>query len=328
MLYLPAGAGRMIASPGRPADPVNPEAVHTVTRAELGSAPPADLAARLEGGAIVRFEPGALPLPSEEDQRFLRERLGELISLKNVSYHPRGRYLSGLKGAGPERERTLGILADHHAAVEAFLAPLLPRYAAAWSRGKVNFRPLQERGRNLSRHSSNELLHVDAFASGATHGGRTLRFFTNIHPTESRVWKSAGLFPELYQEFGERAGIRPLGGSGLREGPLDRTLSGFLRTLAGLGLPQALTVDSSPYDRAMKRMHDALKDDPAFQADEARFERFEFDPGSSWMVLTDMVSHACISGQHALVCTWTVPPRAQVRPELSPWAVMDATARG
>ena len=302
------------------------QGVHDVTRAELTAGPPADLAERLEQGSIVRFEPGALRLPAEEDQVFLRERLGELISLKNVSYHPRGRYLSGIKGDGPGRERTTRILADHHAAVEAFLAPLLPRYAAAWSQGKVNFRPLQERGRNLSRHSSNELLHVDAFASGATHGGRTLRFFTNIHPSEERVWKSAGLFTELYEEFGPRAGIRPLGGRGLREGPLDRTLTGFLRTLAGLGLPQALTVDSSPYDRAMKRMHDALKDDPAFQADEGRFTRFTFGPGSSWMVLTDLVSHACISGQHALVCTWTVPPRAQVRPELSPWAVMDATA--
>ena len=304
--------------------PLTTTGVRNVTLAELAAQPPRELEERLECGDIVCFEPDALPLPAGDDQVFLREELGELISLKNISYHPRGRFVSGLKGAGKARELTARILAEHHATVEGFLAPLLPSYAATWAQGKVNFRPLQERGRNLSRHSSNELVHIDAFASGATHGGRTLRFFTNIHPVESRVWKSAGLFPELYAEFGERAGVRPLGSNRLRERVLDRALSGMLRSLARLGLPQALVVDSSPYDRAMKRMHDTLKDDPAFQADESRFRRFEFAPRASWMVLSDMVSHACISGQHALVCTWTVPLAALARPELSPYAVMAA----
>lgn len=304
--------------------PLTTSGVRDVTLTELVSQPPGNLEERLECGDIVCFEPDALPLPPGADQVFLREELGALISLKNISYHPCGGYLSGLKGARQARELTARILAEHHATVEGFLAPLLPTYAAGWTPGKVNFRPLQERGRNLSRHSSNEFVHVDAFASGATHGGRTLRFFTNIHPVEPRVWKSAGLFPELYEEFGERAGVRPMGSRRLRERAPDRALSGVLRVLARLGLPQALTVDSSPYDRAMKRMHDTLKDDPVFQADESRCRRFEFAPRASWMVLTDMVSHACISGQHALVCTWTVPLAALARPELAPYAVMTA----
>ena len=108
----------------------------------------------------------------------------------------------------------------------------------------------------------------------------------------------------------------------MAEGPLDRALSATLRGIAKLGLPQALTADSSPYDRAMKRMHDTLKDDDEFQKDEARWRFFEFQPFSSWMCLTDLVSHACVSGQHALVNTWTVPPSALAHPELSPYAVM------
>jgi hypothetical protein len=292
------------------------------TRDVGGPAP--DLAESLERGEILMFPPGALELPSEEDLAFLRDELGKLISLKNISYHPRGDYLSGIKKAGDARERTRRILSERHRTVTAFLARHLPRYAAEWSEGKVNFRPLQEQGRALSRHSSNELVHVDAFASGATHGDRTLRFFTNIHPTESRVWKSAGLFPELLDEFGPAAGVLPLGSSGLQESALDQLRTGTLRTLAKLGLPQALTVDSSPYDRAMKRMHDTLKDDDAFQRDESRWSFFEFAPFTSWVCFTDMISHACVSGQHALVNTWTVAKASQATPENAPYELIRA----
>ena len=291
-------------------------------RARHISATDENLAESLERGEILVFEAGALPLPPEEDLEFLRVELGKLISLKNISYHPHGRYLSGIKNDKDAREQTRRILHDHNRVVTAFLAERVPEYVSKWHAGKVNFRPLQEQGRELSRHSSNELLHVDAFASGATHGDRTLRFFTNIHPTESRVWKSAGLFPELFEEFGASAGVLPLSARGLSEGPLDQALTGLLRTLAKLGLPQALTVDSSPYDRAMKRVHDTLKDDDDFQRDERRWSFFEFPPFSSWVVLTDMVSHACVSGQHALVNTWTVSKESLRVPELAPYQVI------
>jgi len=293
--------------------------VRTITHSQLAG----DAAAHLEEGAVLLFEPGSLELPPEEDLAFLREELAERMTLKNISYHPRGDYLSGLKG--PARERTRAILREHNRRATALLGPLLPRYAAAWTPGKVNFRPLEEEGRALSRHSSNELLHVDAFATGATHGGRTLRFFTNIHATEPRVWKSAGLFPELFAEFGGAAGLLPMRPGRLEEGPLDRTLSALLGGLARLGLPQAATVDTSPYDRAMKRMHDTLKDDDGFQADAARCATLSFPPFASWLVLTDLVSHACVRGRHALVDTWTVPRSALSRPELSPYAVMAGT---
>ena len=294
--------------------------LRTITADELARGVREDPARSLEEGSILLFPPGLLPLPPEDDLAFLREELARGMTLKNISYHPRGDYLSGLHE--PWRQRTKAILRAHSREVTRFFGSLVPRYAERWDEGKVNFRPLQERGRHLSRHSSNELVHVDAFASGATHGGRTLRFFTNIHPSEPRVWKSAGLFPELFAEFGETAGVVPLGRRGLAEGPLDRSLSGLLGLFARVGLPQARTVDSSPYDRAMKRMHDTLKDDDAFQQDESRCSRFEFGPFTSWACLTDLVSHACISGQHALVSTWTVPMGALSAPELAPYAVI------
>jgi len=291
-------------------------------RERVVTAPAGDSAEALERGEILVFPPGSLALPSEDDLEFLRVDLGRRITLKNISYHAHGDYLSGIKSEPTVRERTKRILREHNQEVTRFLGRHLTQYVGGWHVGKVNFRPLQEQGRALSRHSSNELVHVDAFASGATHGDRTLRFFTNIHPSAPRVWKSAGLFPELLDEFGAAAGVRPLGPRGLTEGALDRLLTGTLRTLARLGVPQALTADSSPYDRAMKRMHDTLKDDDAFQKDEARCSFFEFPPFTSWICFTDMVSHACVSGQHALVNTWTVSQDCLVRPDLAPFELL------
>ena len=171
----------------------------------------------------------------------------------------------------------------------------------------------------MSAHSSNERIHIDAFASGATHGDRILRFFTNVNPSAPRVWKSAGLFPELYREFGAKARADRLGADGLREKLPDRAFSGLVRLATKVGLAPAAMLDTSPYDRAMKRLHDTLKDDEGFQADERRWTILEFPPFSSWIVLTDVVSHAVIRGQHAIVNTWIVPLASCALPEIAPY---------
>jgi len=59
----------------------------------------------------------------------------------------------------------------------------------------ASFRPLEEQGRDLSLHKRNDLLHVDAFPSRPTHGGRILRVFANINPSVGRVWNVGEPFP-------------------------------------------------------------------------------------------------------------------------------------
>ncbi|HEX6884414.1 MAG TPA: Kdo hydroxylase family protein [Planctomycetota bacterium] len=298
-----------------------------LSRADLERAPGASVERALEEGQVLTLAPGVFAPPPESDLVFLREELGRRASLKNISYHPEGDFLSGLKGDAATRERTRAILREYGRRVATLLTRLCPRYAAGWHAGKVNFRPFEEQGRDLPAHSSNELVHVDAFASGATHGGRILRFFTNVHPERPRVWRTAGTFAELFPEFGPRAGITGRGLEGLRERLPDRALTGLVRLCTRAGLAPAALLDTSPYDRAMKRMHDTLKDDAAFQADERRFALAEFPPFSSWVVLTDMVSHAAVRGQHALVATWIVPLERCVAPELAPYGVISASGR-
>jgi len=276
---------------------------------------------RLERGEILVFPKGALPLPSEDDLVFLRRELGSLLTLKNISFHPNDGTLSGIRRDPPRKERTRRILREYNRGVEELLGGALPEYGGRWRIEKVNFRPIQEEGRTLRPRSSNERIHTDALASGATHGARILRFFTNIHPTEPRVWKSGGLFPGLATEFAAKARYdRPVA---LRSGPMGRAWSGFLR-LASRAIPPAILADTSPYDRAMLRLHNALKDDERFQADLARQVTMAFAPFESWCVMTDMVSHAVIRGQHALVSTFYLALDACVRPDLAPWSVLKA----
>ena len=75
----------------------------------------------------------------------------------------------------------------------------------------------------------------------------------------------------------------------------------------------------------MLRFHDYLKQNAEFQASPER-ERIRFAPGSSWIVMTDMVSHAVLSGQYALEQTVIVDRGALAAPDRSPVAILERLA--
>jgi hypothetical protein len=64
-----------------------------------------------------------------------------------------------------------------------------------------------------------------------------------------------------------------------------------------------------------------MKDTPSFQSDPAGRVEMRFKPGSAWMVLTDMVSHACLSGQHCINYTALLPLADCQHPELAPYNI-------
>ena len=71
--------------------------------------------------------------------------------------------------------------------------------------------------------------------------------------------------------------------------------------------------DRSAYDLFMLRFHDFLKESADYQE---KWERFtvEFPPFSTWMVFTDSVPHAALSGQFALEQTFIIQLKAMVEP--------------
>ena len=264
---------------------------------------------KLEQGHVVYFPTCPFPVPGDADQEFLRQNLAQHLVRKNVSYHPEADAVRGLKTDSDTAKRVTGILRSHGELVSNFLRSVAPELTRDWRVATCSFRPVEERGRKLSAHASNELLHVDAGAYGATHGDRILRFFVNLNPTEDRVWISKGPFSKLFPIYGRAAGFPAEGlGRKIDEGRLGKLFSNSLRRLSTVipGLDHLF--DTSPYDRAMRQFHNYMKDTAEFQQT-PDIERFVFKPFSAWLVFTDAVSHACLSGRYALVSTFIVPMR-------------------
>ncbi len=286
--------------------------------AELGAD---DISGSLERGSIVYFPESPVALPDAQDLEFIRQELPQLLKLKNISYHPEAGSVRGLDSDDAAvKERVTRILKSTSDNIARFLSSAAPRLTANWTVGTCSFRPIEEQGRNLSAHASNELVHIDAGAYGATHGNRILRFFINVNPEADRVWVTKGNFPELLELHGPRANLHYAGAgkSYLSRGPLDHAWSGLVKGLSKIGMPTAKVLDSSPYDREMRRFHNYMKDTPAFQQDMQGHEEFRFPPYSAWMVFTDMVSHACMSGQFAFVHTSIVSLDNCRLPEMAP----------
>ncbi len=291
----------------------------------LSKAGPDDLSDALERGEIVYFPQSPVPLPSDSDLAFCRDQLPRLLQLKNISYHLEAGHMSGLDTDDQAvRQRVNKILVTMSKDITDFLSRTAPRLTKDWTAGTCSFRPIQEQGRNLKPHASNELVHIDAGAYGATNGDRILRFFININPHEDRIWATKGTFPELYQRYGAQAKIRPehVTENYLRKRPLDHLRTGLVNGLVSAGFKMAKVLDSSPYDRVMRQFHNFMKDTRSFQEDSLGHEELHFPPYSAWMVFTDMVSHASVSGQFCFVLTGIVRLNNCRLPEFAPYNIL------
>jgi hypothetical protein len=272
---------------------------------------------QLEAGQILYLEKLPFSLP-DEDRQFLLSQRQDARYHKNISYRPQEDKLRGFAADQPaEVERLHRILRDYSRLATAFLSKLLAPYAADWTLDFATFRPIEEKGRDLPLHKRNDLMHVDSFPSRPTRGARILRFFTNINPTEPRVWLTAERFHTLAERYAHKAGLPRYAALG---SPLRRRWDGALRTMKraiGLRAPKY-----SPYDRFMLRFHDFLKESRDFQQSPARVQ-LEFPPGATWMVFTDSVPHAVLSGRFALEQTCMIPLSAMQCPHLAPVRVLE-----
>jgi hypothetical protein len=287
---------------------------------------PYEFSDALERGTVVYFPESPVPFPSRQDLDFLREEMPSFLRRKNLSYHPEVDRAVGVGGTSDQRRRLRALLREHSDRVTAYLTRVLPAFAPGWQVATASFRPFQEKGRDLPAHASNERVHVDAKAYGATYGRRILRFFMNANPVEDRVWITKGAFPEVYRRYAARAGIAPSapGGHDLSPGVVERLFSGALDLASRCGLPLLKLADSSPYDRLMRRFHNFMKDTPEFQSSPVGHREFRFPPFSAWMVFTDMLTHACVSGRHAFIDTYLIPLESCRHPDQAPYRILES----
>src|SRR5918911_827284 len=211
---------------------------------------------QLEQGQILFFKEIPFELP-EEDRRFLlTQRRGDSRIHKNVSYRPKQDVLRGFSSSETEQtERLRRVMRHYSLAVTRFLETFLAPYREHWSLDFASYRPLEEEGRDLSLHKRNDLLHVDAFPSRPTKGGRILRVFTNINPDHARVWHTTDRFDVLARRFAADAGLKQI--AERSSSPLNFIRRGASALVRAAGL---LASERSAYDRFMLRFHDYLKE--------------------------------------------------------------------
>jgi hypothetical protein len=274
---------------------------------------------RLEAGDILFFPQTPIQF-RPEDLSFLlgQQQTGSTLH-KNIAYKPNLDAVSGLDAGttgAAELKQLQTVMRQYSQDVTRFLTSFLSPYQRRWQLDYASFRPQEEEGRDLPLRRRNDLLHTDAFPTRPTRGARILRFFNNIHPTRSRDWVVSDPFSLLAPRYAPQQISLPASGSSA-----GRALRSLANT-AGLGhaIP---SLKRSPYDDFMMRFHNFLKENASFQA-ECRKEYLQFPAGSSWMVYTDMVPHAVLSGQYALEQTFLVDHQAMVAPESSPLSVLEA----
>jgi hypothetical protein len=299
---------------------------HYALRA-FNKASPKDIQDAMERAEVVFFDSSPVELPTETDLEFMREGLPHELKVKNISYHPEADSIPRFTAAPEVKDRIERILRTHGHRVEQFLRRSCPDFVPGWTLGTTSFRSIEEQGRNLPPRSSNELVHIDAGAYGATNGARILRFFVNIHPTRDRVWGTKGSFNAIMGRTPELWTAAARGKPRVRidKGPLDRLYSGLVDAV-GKVYPLVRVIDSSPYDRSMRRIHNFMKENPSFRDSREHYQEIHFPPLSAWMVFTDGISHSVLTGQHALVTTVLVPLANCRIPELAPYRVLARSA--
>jgi hypothetical protein len=270
----------------------------------------------LERGQILLFRDLPFLLPQSDQEFLLAQEWTELRLHKNVSYRPSEEILRGVSGSAETMAKIRAILRAYSGRVLEFASKFLSPYAGRWTLDFASFRPLEEEDRDLPLHKRNDLLHVDAFPSRPTRGGRILRIFTNLNRTRPRVWHTTEGFDALAKQYAEAAGLRQIAEE---DGFISRTVQDWG---AKLGLPG---MGRTAYDMFMLRFHDYLKENAEFQQNCPKV-RLEFPPLSTWVVYTDSTAHAVMSGQYAIEQTFLVSPSALVAREQSPCRILENIA--
>ena len=271
------------------------------------SAPSADLSeayvAALEQG-LVLYCP-KLPFSLSADEvRFLDPGvIGD--TAKSLAFDPS----SGTLKHARDHHRELAAMMQRYADwSRRLICALLARYAAAVEVGRTSFRPVGIEGRATSLAKDDTLLHIDAFPASPVADRRILRVFSNVNPDgKMRHWRLGEPFADVAKRFYPK---------------ISRALPASAWLLKTAGLTRGYR---TAYDHAMLAIHDEMKRARDYQKNAPQSD-FHFPPGSTWIVFTDTVSHAALSGQYLFEQTFYVPVHAMADPTRAPLRILEMLA--
>lgn len=272
--------------------------------AEFSQSNQQDAITSLENGHVLHFP--SLPFNVEAaEQAFLSPDYVDPHT-KNIGYDASTNRLWGTQQLTDEQHQGLKqMMARFSRYAHQLVQRLLPHYNHHLMMGRTSYRPAQVSNRKSSYRKDDRRLHVDAFPSAPNQGKRILRVFSNINPNgEHRVWRLGEPFEAVAAKFLPR---------------INKPLPGVASALRFLRITKS---QRTPYDHYMLRMHDMMKADEKYQQ-QAEQQEVRFAPGQSWIVQTDHVSHAAMSGQYVLEQTFYLPVHAMRDEEKSPLRVLE-----
>jgi 3-deoxy-D-manno-oct-2-ulosonic acid (Kdo) hydroxylase len=279
---------------------VNPilELPYNGFKPSINAAQQQDFLKHLEHGGIL-FLPHLGFEFAENETRFLSPDWSDGKS-KNIYLRGNERVIKGAKGNAEELAAMSALIERYSHSATALIMHLLPSYMPHAKPANTSLRCVEAAGRKTSWRKDDRRLHADAFPSKPTHGERILRVFTNVNPhNKPRVWNVGEPFADMAARFLPKVP---------RYSPLTAKLINALditKTLRG------------EYDHIMLHLHDLTKADAAYQANAPQMH-FEFPANSTWVVYSDLVLHAVLSGQHMMEQTFHLPQHYLAYPQASP----------
>jgi len=264
-----------------------------------GAAPGAPaLVDALEGGSVLVFRDLDFPF-SPFEERFVERPFAD-GKAKNVNIRGEAAALRGAAGTEEEQEALRQMLIRYRAFAKTLIERHLPAYAGKIALAGTSYRPFDVDKRKMSWRRDDTRMHVDAFPSNPIGEKRILRIFRNINPSgEPRHWRVGEDFSSMARKFLPELPAY----SGLKAG-----------ALAALRITKA---KRSEYDHLMLHLHDALKQDLAYQAEAPQADVY-FQPGETWVTFSDLVMHGAMGGRYMLEQTAYLAVADQADPEMSP----------
>ncbi len=251
----------------------------------------------LELGQIIYFPNLSFELTTAE-KKLLEAHLiprGQ----KNISYDAKAKKISGLENQHYQ-DTIVEMMHRYHDYSCQLLNALCPNYESKRYSGRTSYRPVEIKGRKSSYRKDDTRLHVDAFPSTPVNNLRILRVFSNINPHgQARFWNLGEPFQNVMQRF--LPNVRaPM--------PFEAEILFRLKITKK---------KRQPYDHYMLKVHNSMKKDMNYQKNISA-TAMKFPPGSTWVVYTDLVSHAALEGKFVLEQTYYPPVEKMQNPTLSP----------
>lgn len=257
----------------------------------------------LETGHVVYF-PNMPFLLLENEKNLLSPDIVK-PGVKNVSYISQLGVVRGLNTSSVVGNAAAQMMHRFVGFSTELIESLFPHYKNKIEVAKTSYRPVEIEGRPASYRKDDTRLHVDAFPSSPNQGRRILRVFSNINPYETgRHWRMGESFDRVAKRFVPQ---------------VPKPLWGMNRILGLAGITKGVRSD---YDYYMLQIHNRMKKDEGYQKSVGQ-EEFHFPPKTTWIVMTDQVSHAAMSGQYLLEQTFYLPVAAMRRPEYSPLRILE-----